>query len=128
MKAKLERIERVSLGADGRLRSDGRIVRPRVDHRRLDSDAASAPDDDTPMLTAKELASFRHVKPVKALDPSLIRRRLKMSQAAFAQVFGVSVRTVQEWEQRRRKPAGAARALLQVIDREPEAVRRAIGF
>jgi DNA-binding transcriptional regulator YiaG len=128
MKTKSERIERATLGADGRLRSNGRIVLPRVDNARLDVDAAAAPDDDTPILTSKELASFRRVKPVEALDPSLVRRRLKMSQAAFAHVFGVSVRTVQEWEQRRRKPAGAARALLQVIDREPEAVRRAIGL
>jgi DNA-binding transcriptional regulator YiaG len=128
MKTKSERIERVSLGADGRLRSGGRIVRPRVNHARLDSPAAFAPDEDTPFLTAKELASFRRAKPVKAVDPSAVRRRLKMSQTAFAHVFGVSVRTVQEWEQHRRKPAGAARTLLQVIDREPAAVRRAIGL
>lgn len=104
------------------------IVRPRVDPARLDAVAAFAPDDDAPVLTARELKSFRRVSPGKAVDPLGVRRRLKMSQAAFAQVFGVSVRTVQEWEQRRRKPAGAARTLLRVIDREPAAVRRAIGL
>ena len=128
MKTKSPRIERLSLGADGRLRSNGRIIRPRVNYARLDSPAAFLPDEDTPFLTARQLASLRRAKPVKAVDAGVVRKRLKMSQTAFAHIFGVSVRTVQEWEQRRRKPAGAARALLQVIDREPEAVRRAIGL
>jgi len=43
--------------------------------------------------------------------PAFVRRKLRHSQAAFAAMFGVSVRTVQEWEQHRRKPAGAARVL-----------------
>jgi DNA-binding transcriptional regulator YiaG len=128
MTTKIERIERVRLDRDGRLRSNGRIGRGRVDKSRLNSPAAFSADEDAPVLTARELASFRHVKAPKAIDPRVVRKRLRMSQTAFAHVFGVSVRTVQEWEQRRRKPAGAARALLQVIDREPEAVRRAIGL
>ena len=128
MTTKMERIERVRLDRDGRLRSSGRIVRARVDRTRLSSPAAFEADEDTPILTARDIASFRRVKPLKTIDPGALRKRLRMSQTAFAHVFGVSVRTVQEWEQHRRKPAGAARALLQVIDREPEAVRRAIGF
>jgi putative transcriptional regulator len=128
MTTKIERIERVRLDREGRLRSNGRVVHARVDRSRLNSRAAFAPDKDAPVLTAREIASFRRVKPLKAVDPSVVRKRLRMSQTAFAHVFGVSVRTVQEWEQRRRRPTGAARALLQVIDREPEAVRRAIGL
>jgi DNA-binding transcriptional regulator YiaG len=128
MTAKIERIERVRLDRDGRSRSNGRVVHARVDRSRLNSAAAFAPDEDTPILTAREIASFRPAKPLKAIDARVVRKRLRMSQTAFAHVFGVSVRTVQEWEQRRRRPAGAARALLQVIDREPEAVRRAIGL
>jgi DNA-binding transcriptional regulator YiaG len=128
MTTKIERIERIRLDRDGRLRSNGRIVRARVDRSRLNSPAAFSTDEDAPVLTARELASFRRVRALKAIDPRVVRKRLRMSQMAFAHVFGVSVRTVQEWEQRRRKPAGAARALLQVIDREPEAVRRAIGL
>jgi DNA-binding transcriptional regulator YiaG len=125
---KRKRIQQFILDRDGRLRSNGRIVHARVDKSRLNSAAAFAPDEDAPVLTAREIASFRRVKPPKAIDPRVVRKRLRMSQTAFAHVFGVSVRTVQEWEQHRRKPAGAARALLQVIDREPEAVRRAIGL
>jgi putative transcriptional regulator len=54
-----------------------------------------------------------------------IRRRLGLTQKEFARMFGVSVDTLQGWEQRRR-PRGPALALLRVIDREPEAVRRAL--
>jgi putative transcriptional regulator len=55
-----------------------------------------------------------------------IRHKVEMSQSEFAGYFGVSKRTVQEWEQGRRVPSGASRAFLLVIDKEPEAVRRAL--
>src|SRR5258708_12341883 len=125
---KRKRIERVRLDRDGRLRSNGRIVHARVDRSRLNSSAAFAPDEDAPVLTAREISSFRRVKPLKAIDPRMVRKRLRMSQTAFAHVFAATVRTVQEWEQHRRKPAGAARALFQVIDPQPEAAPRAIGL
>lgn len=60
------------------------------------------------------------------IDVGKIRRKVSMSQAEFADHFGVSVRTVQDWEQGRRVPSGASRAFLMVIDREPEAVHRAL--
>lgn len=60
------------------------------------------------------------------LDVRAIREKIQMSQEAFALHFGVNKRTVQDWEQRRRHPSGPARALLVVIDREPEAVYRAL--
>lgn len=59
------------------------------------------------------------------LDVHAIRHKVHMSQEEFARHFGVSKRTIQDWEQGRRHPSGPARALLVVIDREPEAVRRA---
>ena len=55
-----------------------------------------------------------------------IRKKRDMSQKAFADYFGVNVRTVQDWEQGRRVPSGASRNFLFVIDREPEAVRRVL--
>ena len=61
------------------------------------------------------------VYPVRA-----IRERLAMSQTTFARLFGISIDTLQNWEQGRRQPEGPARMLLRVIDREPEAVRRAL--
>jgi putative transcriptional regulator len=60
------------------------------------------------------------------VDVEAIRRKAGMTQAVFARHFGVSTRTVQDWEQKHRHPSGPARAFLRVIDREPEAVGRAL--
>lgn len=46
-----------------------------------------------------------------------------LSQSRFAALMGVSVRTLQEWEQGRRKPSGAAQTLLAVAARHPEVLR-----
>jgi putative transcriptional regulator len=51
-----------------------------------------------------------------------IRERLGLSQSKFASLLGVSVRTLQDWEQGRRVPSGAARTLLLVAARNPKAV------
>lgn len=56
--------------------------------------------------------------------PEKIRARLRLSQAAFAGLMGVSRRTVQDWEQRRRKPSGPAEALLRIADQHPEVFMR----
>ena len=55
-----------------------------------------------------------------------IRKKLNMSQSVFADYFGVNLRTIQDWEQGRRVPTGAAKNFLFVIDQEPDAVRRAL--
>ncbi len=52
--------------------------------------------------------------------PQAIRAKLNLSQAAFAGLMGVSVRTVQDWEQGRRKPSGPAIALLRIAEQRPE--------
>ena len=59
-------------------------------------------------------------------DVQAIRAKTGMSQAKFAKTFGFSVRTLQEWERGAKFPSGAARTLLIVIDRQPEAVKRAL--
>ena len=51
------------------------------------------------------------------------RERTGLSQARFAELLGVSVRTLQEWEQGRRQPSGAARTLFKVAERHPEVLR-----
>ena len=53
--------------------------------------------------------------------PKIIRTKLKLSQSAFAGLMGVSLRTVQDWEQGRRKPSGPAVALLRIAEQKPEA-------
>lgn len=60
------------------------------------------------------------------IDVKAIRLKMGLSQAKFANRFGFSVDAVRNWEQGRRQPDVAARAFLLVIDREPEAVRRAL--
>ncbi len=56
------------------------------------------------------------------IEVKRIRDKLKVSQSKFAEILGISVCTLQNWEQGRRQPRGAARTLLKVVDRNPQAV------
>jgi len=60
------------------------------------------------------------------IDVRAIRGRLGLTQQQFAIRFGFSVNTLRHWEQGRRVPEGPTRAYLLVIDREPEAVQKAL--
>ncbi|HQT63432.1 MAG: transcriptional regulator [Acidocella sp. 20-57-95] len=60
------------------------------------------------------------------VDVKAIRAKLNLSQAAFAKRFGFSAAAVKDWEQHRRQPEQAAKVLLLVIDRAPEAVNAAL--
>src|SRR5207248_10124890 len=60
------------------------------------------------------------------MDVRAIRQRLGKSQSQFAHMIGVSVSTLQNWEQGRRRPEGPARALLKVAAENPEAVAAAL--
>jgi putative transcriptional regulator len=55
-------------------------------------------------------------------DIAGIREKTGLSQTRFAALLGVSVRTLQDWEQGRRAPSGAARTLLMVADKNPKAL------
>ena len=55
-----------------------------------------------------------------------VRRRLGFSQAEFAQRIDVSLYTIRNWEQGKRSPTGAAKALLKVLDKAPEAALAAL--
>ena len=61
-----------------------------------------------------------------AVDVKAIRQRLGKSQSEFAHMIGVSVSTLQNWEQGRRQPVGPARALLRVAAESPEVVSAAL--
>lgn len=62
----------------------------------------------------------------KPADIKAIREKLGVSQSEFALMIGVSVSTLQNWEQGRRQPDGPARALLKVAAENPEAVAEAL--
>lgn len=72
-----------------------------------------------------EKAPSRQFK-VEQPDARKIRERLGMSQAELATMLGISVDTLQNWEQGRRSPVGPARVLLQVVAKHPEAVWDAV--
>jgi len=67
----------------------------------------------------------RHIV-IGASGVRTIRERTKLSQSEFARLIGVSVKTLQNWEQDRRRPAGPAAALLKIIAHEPQLAVRAI--
>lgn len=62
----------------------------------------------------------------KPADIKNIRHRLKISQSEFALMIGVSLSTLQNWEQGRRSPEGPARALLKIAAENPKAVIKAL--
>ena len=59
-------------------------------------------------------------------DIKMIRKKLDKSQSEFALMIGVSVSTLQNWEQGRRRPEGPARALLKIASENPETVTQSL--
>jgi putative transcriptional regulator len=68
----------------------------------------------------REIKRRRHGRVINIPAVGRIREKTGLSQARFAELLGVSVRTLQDWEQGRRAPSGAARTLLLIADRHPE--------
>jgi putative transcriptional regulator len=63
---------------------------------------------------------------VEPPDVKSVREKTGLSQSDFARMIGVKVKTLQNWEQHRRQPTGAAAALLTIFDRAPEVAIRAL--
>jgi putative transcriptional regulator len=63
---------------------------------------------------------------IKPPDIRSVREKLNVSQDEFALMIGVSVRTLQNWEQGRRRPEGPAKALLRIASKNPSAVLEAL--
>jgi putative transcriptional regulator len=74
------------------------------------------------ILRGEKPASRMFAYHIQPLDVKRIREAFKLSQSEFAAVLGISIKTLQNWEQGRRAPQGPARVLLQVAARHPEAV------
>lgn len=81
----------------------------------------------------KEAAAIRRgeldpgrVTEISAPDAKTVRAKIGLSQNDFAQLIGVKVATLRNWEQHRRQPTGPAAALLTIVEKEPEAALRAL--
>jgi putative transcriptional regulator len=70
----------------------------------------------------REIKRGEHGRVTTVPSVASIRERTGLSQARFAELLGVSVRTLQEWEQGRRAPSGAARTLLLIAQKNPKAL------
>ena len=71
-------------------------------------------------------SSASRVFKFRPADVKAIREGLEKSQSEFALMIGVSVSTLQNWEQGRRQPEGPARALLKIAAENPKAVAKAL--
>ena len=70
----------------------------------------------------REIKRGEHGRVVNVPSVASVRERTGLSQSRFAELLGVSVRTLQEWEQGRRAPSGAARTLLLIAQKNPSAL------
>jgi len=70
----------------------------------------------------REIKRGEHGRVINIPSVTSIRERTGLSQSHFARLLGVSVRTLQEWEQGRRAPSGAARTLLRIAQKNPKAL------
>jgi putative transcriptional regulator len=70
----------------------------------------------------REIKSGRRGRVVNLPSVASIREKTGLSQERFATLLGVSIRTLQDWEQGRRAPSGAARTLLLIAARNPKAL------
>lgn len=123
------RVKRLPDGTVVQLMPDGslRPLSDETDWERLramteeEVEAAALSDPDNPPLTDEELGRF---KPVP--NPKDIRRQLHMTQEQFAESFSLPLGTIRDWEQGAKQPDTAARVLLRVISKNPQAVLQAL--
>jgi putative transcriptional regulator len=76
-------------------------------------------------LTGKRVRGARITR-LDAPDVQAMRKAAKVSQAQFAKLIGVNLRTLQNWEQRRTRPTGPARALLKIVASNPKSAIEAL--
>lgn len=123
------RAERLSDGTVVQVMPDGstRPLQDETDWERVKAmteeevEAAALSDPDNPPLTDEELKRF---KPVPNLKD--IRRQLHMTQEQFAESFSLPLGTIRDWEQGAKQPDTAAKVLLRVIAKNPQAVLQAL--
>jgi len=91
----------------------------RVDERRLD---ATTEEDIVRQQVADDAESMQDA----ARFARRVRKRLGLTQSEFSRRIDVSLDTIRNWEQGKRRPTGAAKALLKILDKAPELALRAL--
>ena len=76
-------------------------------------------------VKGEQVPGMRVIK-VPEPDVKSIREAAKVSQSDFARLIGINLRTLQNWEQGRSRPTGAARALLKIVASNPRSAIRAL--
>ncbi|WP_169295709.1 DNA-binding transcriptional regulator [Advenella sp. EE-W14] len=81
--------------------------------------------EDELLQSVREMKARQFARATKVSVTEVAKARINagFSQDSFAKLLGVSVRTLQEWEQGRRNPSGAAQTLLKIAGRHPEVLR-----
>ena len=97
------------------LKASGRIDIGRVDATAEEAIAAQIASDEAQAM--QDAAKFAR----------RVRKRLGLSQLEFSTRIDVSLETIRNWEQGKRSPTGAAKALLRILDKAPEAALLALG-
>jgi putative transcriptional regulator len=80
------------------------------------------------LKSVREMKAGKAARATKIATNEVAAARMKtgLSQTEFAQALQISARTLQEWEQGRREPSGAAKALIQIAFRHPEVIREGL--
>ena len=78
------------------------------------------------LQAVRDIKAGRGKRITVTVPPAAARQKSGLSQADFARLLGVSVRTLQDWEQGRRSPTGAARSLLLVAVKRPKVLREVL--
>jgi putative transcriptional regulator len=88
-----------------------------------EAEAAARRDPDNPPITAEEwTAGLRREAERDRYGVARLRRRMRVSQIAFAERYRIPLSTLRQWEQGTREPDGAAKLLLRVIEEHPDLV------
>jgi putative transcriptional regulator len=94
--------------------------------RRLADDLLESLKEARDYFAGKKTGAIVHRVTPSHTDAREARHKLGLSQREFASFIGTAVGTVRKWELGTRTPSGAARTLIELIKREPKAVRRVI--
>ena len=96
-----------------------------IHKRNIGNEIIQSMEEAVDYMRGKKTRAVTHkIKIPDKIDVKSIRKNLKLSRPAFADRYGFSARTLQHWEQGDRRPQGAARVLLLLLQEEPETIEK----